>query len=244
MIDPSFEIPTVEFAHEFLARLRQEYPGLSLADIKKIYEDNEDVAGLLSIELAEYAIRHQYSKPSEEPEDHAPVRHRSEVTEPISKKWKPKGINRAYYNNVLTLYALIAIQDMQSQKQEYTEQTPILDDIQATAEVISDYASWRESEKATQAATKRAQKQGKTPPAPKRKCITAAQILKQIHENSYLRYGSGLIDHHLKHTDRSELDHFEETSNENLAHNLATIRHIVQTSVLKKLAPYINRKHR
>ena len=95
-------LPTPEEARAFFKRLRAEYPGWSLADIRAYYEANEDAAGLMSLDLAIKALhpRNIASTPDLDPAD---------FVENVPQNL-PKGVlNRAHYNNTLTLYALITL---------------------------------------------------------------------------------------------------------------------------------------
>jgi len=142
----------------------------------------------------------------------------------------------------LTLYALLTLQQLEQNKHDADYQDRILEEILSVATDVSNYVTWKESEKATQAAIKRAQQKGKPMPARKKKVVTAAQILKQMEDNAYMNYGMTIIDCELKDKDRSILDHFTDTRNEHLANNMATTHDITRYSVLRRLAPFIGKK--
>jgi len=235
-------IPTKEEAITFFNILRTEYPGWSLADIEEFYESNGDYAGLLSIELAKKAFYPQPKQSTSSPTPlSTPEFSAEDIVEKVPKNL-PKGVlNRAHYNNILTLYSLIALHDLYQKQNNTSHQLQILQAIQIVAQAVSDYASWHKSQQATFAAIKRTQKKNTSTPSPKLKHITAAQILRQIPQNTYLNYGTKLIDNSLHKKKIWNLDYFSETQNEYCAKRINATGKIVHF-VIKKLAPFTNNR--
>ena len=226
------QLPTPEQARAFLQRLRAEYPGWSLTEIRAYYEKNEDAAGLMSLDLAIKAL-HPKSMTV------APTPNAADLVEKVPQNLPKGALNRAHYNNILTLYAFIVLHKMYQTQNKTDKQAQILQAIEVMAESVSNYASQHKSDQATAAAAKRAQKRGNVPPPQKNKHITAAKMLQQISDNTYLTYGKKLINNRLHKEEIWDLGYLEETKNEHHARRLEITRGIVH-SVLKKLKAYMS----
>ena len=234
-------IPTKEEAIAFFNILRTEYPGWSLADIEEFYESNGDYAGLLSIELAKKAFYPQPKQSTSSPTPlSTPEFSAEDIVEKVPKNL-PKGVlNRAHYNNILTLYALITLFRLYQKQHKTTHQSQILQAIRIVSKAVSNFASCKKSQQATAAANRIAKKKNIPSPQPKTKYVPAAKVLRSIPQNAYLTYGTKIIDNNLHKKEIWSLDYFSETQNEYCAQRMATTRKIAY-SVLKKLAPFIDR---
>ena len=229
-------LPTPEEASDHLNSQREVFPGLPVSEIRDYYDKNDDVAGVMALDLSMEVLHSKCSLSSLNP---------SALVERVPKNL-PKGtLNWANYANILTLYALISLYQLQ-QTQYQSQQTPrLLQTLQAidiVGEAVSDYASWQKSQKAAAAAAKRAKKRGETtPPPPPKKHVSAEEVLQKMPQNTYLDYGRKLIDNRLRRREIWNLDAYSETKNEHFARRLETTSRIVG-DVLKRLKSYIEDK--
>ncbi|MBP5344032.1 MAG: hypothetical protein J6Y85_03055 [Alphaproteobacteria bacterium] len=228
-------LPTREEASYYLNSQREMFSGLSENDIREHHNANGDIASLLALDLS-LGVLHSTHKHS--------TLNPSVLVENVPAHLPKGSLNRANYANILTLYALITLYDLQlssyCSQQTHQSLSRLLQTLQAidiVERAVSDYASKQKSQQATTAAAKHAERKGNPPPPPKQKYVSAREILQGIPQNTYLNYGRKLVINRLTGSEVWDLDHCSETTNPHHAHRLHTISRIV-SDVFRKLKPY------